>query len=152
MRPRSSGHEKIPVPGPDSRFFVPQASSKALRWSIVFFLVGPAVLAFAVFEFALAREWTGLVIALVMLCTYSLMKWLQIHATVRELARRRSGGSNVGSGKAAHPGGSDDDAQEVERRRAAWTSLRLGLRTTISMMTASGILTFTTAGDGTLMA
>jgi hypothetical protein len=77
---------------------VPPASSKALRWSIVFFLIGPAVLVFAVFGFALAHEWTGLAIALVMLCTYGLLKWFQILATLRELARRRSGGSSLGSG------------------------------------------------------
>ena len=119
MRPKSSGHGRIPLPGPDSRFYVPPASSKALRWSIVFFLIGPAVLAFAVFEFAVVHEWTGLVIALVMLCSYSLLKEVQIRAILRELARRRSGGSSAGSGKAAPPGGGDDDAQEVARRRAA---------------------------------
>jgi len=125
MRPKSSGHGRIPTPGPDSHFYVQPASSKALRWSIVLSLIGPAVLAFAVLEFALAHEWTGLVIALVMLCTYGLLKWVQIRAILRELARRRSGGSSMGSGKAATPGGADDDAQEVaSRRRAAWASLR----------------------------
>jgi hypothetical protein len=125
MRPKSSGHGRIPTPGPDSRFYVPPASSKALRWSIVFSLVGPAVLAFAVFEFALAHEWTGLIIALAMLCTYSLLKWSQIRAILRELARRRSGGSSAGSAKAAPPGEAGDDAQKVTRRRqAAWASLR----------------------------
>jgi len=49
-----------------------------------------------------------LVIALVMLCTYSLLKWVQIRAIPRELARRRSGGSIAGSGKAGTPGGADD--------------------------------------------
>jgi hypothetical protein len=125
MRPKSSGHGRIPIPGPGSRFYVPPASSKALHWSIVFSLIGPAVLAFAVFEFALAHEWTGLVIALVMLCTYSLLKWVQIRATLRKLARRRSGGSSAGSGKAATAGGADDDTREVaRRRRAAWASVR----------------------------
>lgn len=87
MRPKSSGHGRIPTPGPDSHFYVQPASSKALRWSIVLSLIGPAVLAFAVLEFALAHEWTGLVIALVMLCTYGLLKWVQIRAILRELAR-----------------------------------------------------------------
>jgi uncharacterized membrane protein YgcG len=105
MRPKSSGQGRIPVPGPESRFYVPPASSKALRWSIVIFLLGPAVLVFAVFWAASTHEWTGLVIALAMLCTYSLMKWVQIRTILRELARRRSGGSSAGSGKAAPPGG-----------------------------------------------
>ena len=94
MRANGSGHGKLPVPSPDSPFYSPPASSKALRWSIIFFLIGPAFLAAMVFAFAVAQEWTWLVIALVMLCSYSLLKWVQLRGIVRELARRRSGGSS----------------------------------------------------------
>jgi len=66
---------------------VPPPSSKALRWSIVFCLIGPFVFALAALESALAHEWTLVVIALVILCAYSLLKSFQIRAVLRELAR-----------------------------------------------------------------
>jgi len=68
---------------------VPPPSSKALRWSIVLCLIGPFVLALAVIESALAHEWTLPVIALVVLCAYSLLKRVQIRAILREFAIRR---------------------------------------------------------------
>lgn len=58
----------------------------------------------------MGHEWTGLVIAVVMLCTYSLLKWVQLRVILRELARRRSGESSAGTGQLVPPGGSDDDA------------------------------------------
>ena len=73
MRPKSSGEGEFPAAAPDSPFYLPPPSSKALRWSITLCLVGPFLLAFSAFEFALAHQWTGLVIALVMFCVYSLL-------------------------------------------------------------------------------
>ena len=125
MRPKSSGEGEIPALAPDSPFYVPPPSSKALRWSIALCLVGPFLLAFSAFEFALAHEWTGLVIALVMFCVYSLLQWVRIRAILRELERRRAGGSSGGSGNPAAPGGTDDEAAEAARlRKAAWARVR----------------------------
>jgi hypothetical protein len=84
---------------------MPPASSKALRWSIIVFVLSPAVLVFAAIWAALAHEWIGLVVALVMLCTYGVLKSAQLRIILRELARRRSGRSSAGSGKATPPGG-----------------------------------------------
>jgi hypothetical protein len=89
MRPKSRDQGKPLRPNPESPFYVPPPSSNALRWSLVIFLLGPALLAGAAIEFALAHQWTGLAIVLVMLCGYSLMKWVQIRAVLKELARRR---------------------------------------------------------------
>jgi hypothetical protein len=124
--PKSSGHGKIPAPSPDSPFYVPPPSSKALRWAIVFCLIGPSLFASAAFESALARvEWTGLVIAPVMLCAYSMLEWVRIRAILRELARRHAGGSGGRSGNPTTPGGTDDEAEEAARRRkAAWARAR----------------------------
>ena len=102
MRPKSSGQGKVPTPSPDSPFYMPPPSSKALRWSIVLCLVGPFLLAFCAFEFALAHQWAGLVFALVMLCVYSLLEWVRIRAILRALARRRNGESSSGSRGADH--------------------------------------------------
>lgn len=60
MGPEGSGHGKFPTPSPDSPFYMPPPSSKALRWSIVLCLIGPFLLAFCAFEFALAHQWAGL--------------------------------------------------------------------------------------------
>jgi hypothetical protein len=57
----SIGHGKLAVPNPDSPLSEPRASSRALRWSIVFILTTAAFIAFAVFAFARAPKWTGLV-------------------------------------------------------------------------------------------
>jgi hypothetical protein len=125
MGPESAGHGWIPAAGPDSRFYVPPPSSKALRWSIVLCLIGPFLFASAAFEFALADEWAGLVIALVVLCAYSLLEWVRIRAVLRELARRGAGESSAGSGNPAMPGGAEDEAEEAARRRkAAWVRVR----------------------------
>jgi hypothetical protein len=122
MRSKSSGEGEIPAASPDSPFYVPPPSAKALRWSIAFCLFGPVLFAFVALEFALAHEWTGLVIALVMFCVYSLLEWVRIRAILRELARRRAVG---GSGNPATPGGADDQAAEAARRRkAAWARVR----------------------------
>jgi hypothetical protein len=124
-RPKSSGHGKTPAPSPDSPFYVPPPSSKALRWSNVFCLIGPFLFASAASESALAHGWTVLVIALVVLCAYSLLEWLRIRAILRELARRRAGGSSGRSGSPAWAGGADDEAEEAARRRkAAWARVR----------------------------
>ena len=115
VRPESSGQGKVQTPSPDSPFYMPPPSSKALRLSIVLCLVGPLLLAFAAFEFALAHQWAGLVFALVMLSAYSLLEWVRIRAILRALARRRTAES-WGPGQ---PDGADDEAAEAARRRKA---------------------------------
>jgi hypothetical protein len=85
------GHGQFPVPSPGSRFYQPPASSKALRWSIVIFLMGPLVLGFLVIDSARTHDWTALAFALVLLCSYGLLQCVQIRVILRELARRRAG-------------------------------------------------------------
>jgi hypothetical protein len=85
----SSGHGKLAEPNPDSPLSEPRASSRALRWSIVFLLINAAFIAFAVFAFARAPKWTGLVIVVVFLCAIWLRKWVLIRADNRKQARRR---------------------------------------------------------------
>lgn len=104
---------------------MPPPSSKALRWSIVLSLVGPFLLAFSAFEFALAHQWAGLIFALVMLCAYSLLVWVRIRAILRALARRRTGESNSRNRGPRPPDGADDKAAEATRRRKdAWARVR----------------------------
>jgi hypothetical protein len=123
MPRKSSGPWKRTAPSPDSRFYVPPPSSKALRWSIVFCLLGPSIFAFTAFECALSHEWAGLVVALVALFAYSGLGSIRIRTVLRELARRRTGGSTGRSGNLATP--ADDDAEEVARRRkVAWARVR----------------------------
>ena len=125
MRPESSGHGKLPTPSPDSPFYMPPPSSKALRWSIVLSLVGPFLLAFSAFEFALAHQWAGLVFALVMLSAYILLVWIRIRAILRALARRRTGESNSPTDGADGADGADDEAAEATRRRKdSWARVR----------------------------
>ena len=120
-----SGQGEIPAPAPGSPFYVPPPSNKALRWSIAFCLFGPVLFAFVAFEFALAHDWTGLVIALVMFGVYSVLEWVRIRAILRELARRRAGGSSGGSRRPGSSGGTDGEAAEAARRRkAAWSRVR----------------------------
>ena len=94
--PKEQRPRKLPTRSPDSPFYMPPPSSKALRWSIVLCPIGPFLLAFSAFEFALAHQWAGLVFALVMLCVYSLLEWFPIRAILRALARRRAGESPIG--------------------------------------------------------
>jgi hypothetical protein len=123
MRRKSSGPWKMTSPSPDSPFYVPPPSSKALRWSIVFCLFGPFIFAFTAFECVLSDEWAGLVLALVVLFAYSGLEWVRIRTILRELARRRTGGSTGRSGNPATP--ADDDAEEAARRRkVAWARVR----------------------------
>ena len=123
MRRKSSGPWKMTAPSPDSPFYVPPPSSKALRWSIVFCLLGPFIFAFTAFECVLSDEWAGLVLALVVLFAYSGLEWVRIRTILRELARRRTGGSTGRSGNQATP--ADDDAEEAARRRkVAWARVR----------------------------
>lgn len=125
MRPESSAHGEIPAPSPDSPFYVPPPSSNALRWSLAFCLIGPVLLASVAFESALADQWAGLVVALVIFCAYSLLAWVRIRAILRELARRRAGGSSGRRGDPAKHSGTDDEAAEAaRRRRAAWARVR----------------------------
>ena len=125
MRPNGSGHGKLPVPSPDSPFYSPPASSKALRWSIVLCLIGPFLFGCAAFKSARAHDWTVLAIALVMLCACSLLEWVRIRAILRALARRRTGNGSAGSGNLATPDEADNEAVEAaRRRRAAWMRVR----------------------------
>jgi hypothetical protein len=70
MRRTMSGPSKLRAPNPDSPFYVPPPSTKALRWSIPLCLFGPLLLAFCAFEFALSHEWVGLAFALGVLIVY----------------------------------------------------------------------------------
>jgi hypothetical protein len=123
MRRKSSGPWNLTAPSPDSRFYVPPPSSKALRWSIIFCLLGPFIFAFTAFECVLSHEWAALVLALVVLFAYSGLGWVRIRTVLRELARRRTGGSTGLSGNLATS--ADDDAEEAARRRkVAWARVR----------------------------
>src|ERR1035437_6956519 len=93
MRRKSSGPWKMTSPSPDSPFYVPPPSSKALRWSIVFCLFGPFIFAFTAFECVLSDEWAGLVLALVVLFAYSGLEWARTPPIRGEPARRRTGGT-----------------------------------------------------------
>ncbi len=86
-------------------------------------LFGPLLLAFCAFEFALSHEWVGLAFALVVLIVYSGLEGVRIHVILRELSRRRAGGSN---GRSGHPATPDDDKAEEEarRRKVAWARVR----------------------------
>ena len=88
--PEAGKDPKFPLPGPKSRFFVAPASDKALRWYVVVLLIGPAVLLAAIVAATLTKQWLVLLFALVLLCCYSAMRWLQIRAVVRELSERRT--------------------------------------------------------------
>jgi len=122
VRPKSSGQGKLPAPSSDSPFHVPPPSSKALRWSIVLCLICPFLFACAAFESARAHDWGVLVIALVMLCAYSLLEWVRIRAILRALARRRIGNGSAGSGNPARA--DDEGAEAARRRKAAWARVR----------------------------
>lgn len=95
-KPENRGQEEFPVPSPGSAFYLPPTSSRALRWSVVLFLLGPLFLAFAAIESVLAHEWTLVIIALVMLCAYGLLKSFQIRAILCELMCRRRGDRSAG--------------------------------------------------------
>jgi hypothetical protein len=123
MRRKSSGPWKLTTPSPSSPYYVPPPSSKALRWSIVFCLIGPLIFAFTAFESVLSHEWTGLVLSLVALFAYGGLEWIRIRTVLRELSRRRTGGSSGGRGNLATP--ADYDAEEAARRRkVAWARVR----------------------------
>ena len=89
--------------------------------SIVLCLVGPFLLAFCAFEFALAHQWAGLVFALVILSAYSLLEWVRIRAILRALGRRRTAES---SGPGQYDGADDEAAEAARRRKAAWARVR----------------------------
>lgn len=123
MRRMRSKPWRLRAPSPDSPFYVPPPSSKALRWSIPLCLLGPLLLAFCAFEFALSHVWVGLAFALVMLIVYSGLEGVRIHVIYRELLRRRTSGSNRRSRNPATP--DDDEAEEAARRRkVAWARVR----------------------------
>ena len=74
---------------PDSPFYVPPPSSRALRWSIAVRLVLPTVLAVVVVMSAVGRHWTAAAIAGGLLCVTGTWHALLIRAALRELAKKR---------------------------------------------------------------
>ncbi len=87
---RSWTERALVPPGPDSPFYVPPPSIKALRWSIVILLVTPTVLAFATLLAAFDRNWTAATIAGVLLCVFGVLRAYQLRAVMHEVAKRHA--------------------------------------------------------------
>ena len=77
-------------PAPDSPFYVPPASDRALRWSIVILLIIPVVLAVAVFVAAMHQDWVVVAVAGILLLVFAVWRTYRIRLILRELARRRT--------------------------------------------------------------
>jgi hypothetical protein len=96
---RSWTERALTPPGPDSPFYVPPPSTRALRWLIGIFLLSPAVLVFAVVMAALEGDATLVGMALVLLCLVGALRACQIRTILQELARRRTEESGSPAGR-----------------------------------------------------
>ena len=109
------------VPGPDSPFYSPPPSSRALRW-LVAMNVGLAAF-FTVVLLSAALQTDSAVMVILLLFLWVLYTWLRayrVRPLLKELARRRHGGSDPTRGQ---PSAVEEDleAQEKQRRqKAAW--------------------------------
>lgn len=109
------------VPGPDSPFYAPPPSSRALRWFVAINLGALAIVTVAILVGVLQSDSAVMVIlALVVWAPYAWWQAYKVRAILKELARRRDGGSDPTRGQPSVVQ-EDPEAQEKRRRqKAAW--------------------------------
>lgn len=111
------------VPGPQSPFYSPPPSSRALRWLLAMYLLSLTVTTVVIAALVVQTDHVlGSIAAALGWALFAWWRGYQIRSILRELARRRHGGPDERPGSG--PGPADADAEKVRRRRAAWARVR----------------------------